>query len=434
MKKYLVFFLLLTLTVGSAFATVGRIEGMGKSDRYMLDEMAMFTNPAYFLVYPNVLTGDLGKYNDDGWPYNLSQQWYGGWITIGNVSFGGAFNREDELETYLNQRRNLRYRVNFGEQRYLLFDTSWVRDTVAAADTGDARYTINSRRYIFDSIDHVILEDQIPAPVGETDLFLGYNLGNMGIGYHLFLCQQDSSFDDVRKAASGIMKNDLGLVLKLNDKDMVDVVLSLSRITYFSAVATNKGVPDLENAMWSYGVNARGYLTVASIGGQVIPSFKFSQIAIANDTSLNVSPGMGYQREIEGGSFWAGFDYSYTKDRDSEAGEVDTTITHGLGFSFGIEKQIAWPWFTLRVGGRKVTNSVEVRYGDKDKATKATVEKTTNPDNDRSSDDVIGAGFSFRVGERLHFDVAANERIPYSNLFNGTLENLATRISATYEF
>jgi hypothetical protein len=427
MRKAIALFLVLTLAVGAAFATDSRIESMGKSDRYMLDEMAMFTNPAYFLMYPNVLTGSLGKYNSEEWPYSLSEQWFGGWLTVNKFAFGGAVNRHDGLENFLVARRNLRYKEVFPSPRYVVWDTSWNLDTTA--DTTDAKFLhYGGRRFIKDTLRSVIVETVLPMPVGETDLFLGYNLGNMSVGGHLFVVQQDSMSQGVRRAASGIVKGDLGFLMKLREKDLVDVALSLARITYFSEIAL-RDIQDLDVARLSLAANVRAYLTVAPLGGQVVPSFKFSQIAIANDTTLTVSPGVGYQREIEGGLFWAGLDYTFDKDRDTEGDLQDTTITHTTAFSFGIEKQVAWPWFTLRVGGRKSISKMEMRD-----TSGVTVKKGTNSDNNRSLEDLVAAGVSLKVQDRLRFDVSANERLPFSNLFNGNLENIATRISATYSF
>ena len=429
MKKLFIFFLILTLA-GVAFATPSRIEGMGKTDRYMLDEMAMFTNPASFMLYPNTLTGSLGKYKADYWPYNLSEQWFGGWLTVNNVVFGGAFNRHDDLENYLVARRYLNYKQKLSSRMYILYDVNtWTKDTVAASDTGNARYDVNGNRWIVDSLDDIMVETTIPKPIGETDVFLGYNMGNMGIGVHLFIAQQESLHNEIRETESGVVRGDLGFIMKLNDKDLVDLSLTLARITYYSKIASDMGVPNLEEATYSLGANARAYLTVASLGGQLIPSFKYSQKVIANDTALYVSPGLGYQREIEGGIFWTGVDYGYSLYRDAEGGVVDTTITNSATMSFGIEKQVAWPWFILRVGGRKTISGVDVRHGNAEMES-----KSTNSDNDGSLEDAVGAGFSFKVGENLRFDVSANERLPYSNIFNGTLENIATRIGAVYKF
>lgn len=433
MKKTIMVFLVLALLAGSAFATMGRIEGMGKSDRYLLDEMAMFTNPAYFLVYPNVLTGTLGRYTEGYGIENLSEQWFGGWLSMGNVSFGAAFNRTDPLQEFLVARKSLNYRDE-GTWYKLFLPTSWDIDTVdkATFDINKSDYDHgNNTFFVFDTLSELNVQTEIPEPVGEAEAFLGYNLGNMGIGLHLFNVMQQNKTNKEDSLASGVLRGDLGLVMKLSEKDLLDIVLTGARITYFSKIASgSKGLDDLNEATIAIGASARAYLTVASIGGQLVPSVKFSRIPIAKDTTLYVSPGIGYQREIEGGMFWSGFDYGYMKELDAEGGDVDTTITSAYTVSFGIEKQVAWPWFILRVGGKKVIAPTKVHphEGDPFQYT------GTNSDNARTVDDVIGAGVSFKVGENLRFDVAANERVPFANLFNNSLETLATRIDATYEF
>ncbi len=433
-KTFIILFALMIVSVAGTYATESRIESMGKTDRFMLDEMAMFSNPAYFVVYPNILTGSLGKYVEQDWPYSLSGQWFGAWTTINKVAVGAAFNRHDPLQEFLMSRRSLSYKRDYGQMMFVIYDSLWNRDTVAAADTTDSLYVIGGRRFIVDSLRYDIAEATVPAPVGEAEVFLGYNLGNMGVGIHVFRVAQDSLVNESRKAASGILRGDLGFLMKLSEKDFVDAAFTYARLTYYNADA----VQALDEAQNTIGLSARAFLSVTQVGGQVVPSFKFSQTSVVNDTILSVSPGMGYAREIEGGSFWSGLEYEYGRDRSTSYSlddnedvvtEEDTLTSNKITFSFGIEKQIAWPWFTLRVGGRKT-----VSYNEQSSDGEAYVSKSTNTDNDRSADDVIGAGVSLKVGDRLRFDVSGNERLPYSNIFNGTLESIATRISATYAF
>lgn len=434
MKKAFIILFALLIGVAATYATESRIESMGKTDRFMLDEMAMFSNPASFVLYPNILTGSLGQYVDQEWPYSLSGQWFGAWTTINKVAVGAAFNRHDELESFLTSRSALSYKRDYGAMKYVLYDTTWNRDTVVAADTGDARYNIGGRTFIVDSLRYDIADVVVPKPVGEAEVFLGYNLGNMGVGLHVFRAAQDSVVNDDRIAASGVLKFDLGFLMKLSEKDFVDAAVTYGRLTYYS----NDAIDALDEAQSSVSLSARAFLTVAQIGGQIVPSFKFSQASIVTDTILAVSPGVGYAREIEGGSFWAGVEYGFERERstvfsvdaDNEVvTSEDTATTNKFTFGFGIEKQIAWPWFTLRVGGRKT-----IKYNDQTVDGVGYESKSTNPDNDRSNDDLIGAGVSLKVGDRLRFDVSGNERLPYSNILNGTLESISPRISATYAF
>ncbi len=421
MKKFFTMLFVLAITVGSAFATEARIEGMGKNDRYMLDEVSMFTNPGSFLLYPNILTGSLGNYTKVNWDRNLTDQWFGGWLTIDNIVVGAVLNRKDPLEKYLIDRKDLKYTQELSAPLYVM----WNGDTVTSSGTSDSKYMWAGKSHIRDTLDEVTLNTEIPTPVGDVDVFLGYNLGKIGVGARFFVARQESLYNGDRKSASGIIKGNVGLVMKLDEKDFVDVSFSLANITYFSKIASGHGIPDLETGTKAFSANARAFLTTPYFKGQIVPSVKFEQTMVANDTISYVSPGVGYQREIEGGLFWAGLDYGYEKNIDVEAGVSNEVVTQSGNFSFGIEKQIAWPWFTLRVGG---TKSIA-----REKDTSA-VQNVTNSDNDRSVGDVVGAGFSFQVGENLTFDVTANERIPFTNPLNGSIATLATKICATYAF
>lgn len=223
MKKISFLLFVLIFSCAAVFATESRIESMGKTDRYLQDEVGMFSNPAYFLIYPNILTGSLGKYDATTWPYTLTQQYFTGWVTIDKFVIGGGFNRHDPMESVLSSHGPISHQIDYGQQMYVLYDTSWVKDTIPGPinpiDDVDSLYIHTNRLWVIDSLQYDTVTVSVPNPVGETDIFLGYNMGNMGIGAHLFLAQQDSLVNGDKIASSGLIKGDLGLVMKLNEKD-----------------------------------------------------------------------------------------------------------------------------------------------------------------------------------------------------------------------
>lgn len=435
MKKILYVLMILTLSISAVQATESRIESMGGNQRFMLDEMAMFTNPAYAIIYPNILTGSLGYYPEVQYfgGGNISEQWFGGWASVPvggrNIVVGAALNRHDSWEEYLIAKDSLIHQIDFADldeykgQALIILNANYQRDTISRLDTGLAENRLPGNiLQIYDSISYDTVYGKVPKPVGETEIFIGHTLGNLGLGARAYIAQQDSSSGGYQEAASGIIRGDLGLVMKMGNKDLFDLSFSIARMNNFYSF----DITDVSEATFSYAMNARAFITVPSFSGQIVPALNFSQITIAADTGLFISPGIGFCREIKGGNFWTGVEYKYSKTRDMSVNVHDATKTHSTILGFGIEKQVAWPWFTLRVGGKKVINKTEYEPGGNEKPS---VFKSTNEDAD-----VIGAGFSFRVQEKLRFDVSANERIPFSNILGGEPQTLARRITATYSF
>jgi hypothetical protein len=109
--------------------------------------------------------------------------------------------------------------------------------------------------------------------------------------------------------------------------------------------------------------------------------------------------------------------------------------------TFGIERNIWWDWFVIRVGGQKKilytdcdVNSknsyTDSRYGIcKDDGTFF----TTNPLADGSNEDHVGFGFGINIEERLKIDVTVAEDLLFRNPFQGE-GRIFSRLDATYSF
>ena len=111
--------------------------------------------------------------------------------------------------------------------------------------------------------------------------------------------------------------------------------------------------------------------------------------------------------------------------------------------SFGIERNIWWDWFVIRVGGQKsilyTDCNVNSKNEDKYKDGKYGICKedgnffTTNPLADGTSKDHIGFGFGINIEEKLKIDVTVAEDLLFRNPFQGE-GRIFSRISATYSF
>jgi hypothetical protein len=111
--------------------------------------------------------------------------------------------------------------------------------------------------------------------------------------------------------------------------------------------------------------------------------------------------------------------------------------------SFGIERNIWWDWFVIRVGGQKsilytdcdVNNKNADKYNDKQYGICKDDGNffSTNPLGDGTSKDHIGFGFGINSEEKLKIDVTVAEDLLFRNPFQGE-GRLFSRISATYSF
>ena len=116
-------------------------------------------------------------------------------------------------------------------------------------------------------------------------------------------------------------------------------------------------------------------------------------------------------------------------------------------FSFGIERNVFWDWFVVRVGGQKVISYVDCQEGDNYIASadgewlaycsgKMQREGNywyTNPAGNGTVNDHIGWGFGINVEEKLKIDVVMAEDFLYRNPFQGS-GIWISRLSASYSF
>ncbi|MFP4163851.1 MAG: hypothetical protein ACLFQB_08120 [Chitinispirillaceae bacterium] len=387
MNKVLSLLLAAGFIFGS-YATDARVVVMGRSDAFYRDEVSVFKNPADISLYPNLVYGSYGVYfpqpsqSEDAMAAlrrtntDPKDPFFGAFVSHNltqeengsKVSFGAVFNRRDPLLSLLQSK-----------------------------DTG------------------------LVEPVGKIDLVLGYDLGNgisLGLGGYgatQRVVDNDEVVDEtsIYKATAGL-NWDLGQGLdfeasanagKLRAKDSATVV---SDGDYF------------------FRGNLRFLSEVPSINGAFVPQASLQFVNIGEESIMDVAGGIGLNINIDRGFFFTGLEGLYSQEDDTDADESVQSI--GTRVSFGIERNIIWDWFLIRVGGQK-----EIRYQTDGPNSGMWVENVAA---DGSDGDLVGLGFGINIDNKFRADFVAAEDIAYTftNLISGPQHRLFSRVSATYNF
>jgi len=410
----------------SVFATNARVESMGKNSTFIRDDISIFDNPANINYYPNFLIGELGIYtgkeaeavgtgkNHDPW-----DPWFGGLFSLDigagkYLSIGGVFGRKEE--------------------RLLKFFPDSIRNRGLTTGT--------------------------PIPVTNFDGFLGADLDGVAIGLHIYIAHQDGLSSDKKvtsDAFASAAQLDAGVNIEISDDYQLEISGGAARIQY--------GPSDhslFDDELFSFFANARMFSRLEAINGNLIPVASFRNMNAPGRDETDISAGLGVDTKFDRGFFWLGLVgfyniqsafYNWTQDpygasifwddRDSKS----KTRLWQLGgtISFGIEKNLWWPWFVLRVGGQKVIAYADYKVGDVSNTSilcpssdnthcsKSGNYFVTNPVNDGTRNDNVGFGFGINVEEKLKVDASVSEDLLFRNPFQGG-GRLLSRISATYSF
>ncbi|MDR1812702.1 MAG: hypothetical protein LBQ87_07740 [Candidatus Fibromonas sp.] len=424
----------------SAFATNARVESMGKNSTFIMDDISIFDNPANINLYPNFLIGELGNYvhpgakkvkigeNQDPW-----DPWFGGIFSLNldasnSISIAGVLNRRDE--------------------RLLKYFPTMVTSLQGVNAT--------------------------PAPVTNFDGFLGLNLDNKAFGLHVYIAHQEGLDDNgviSPNAFASALQLDAGTNIEISTNYSIEVAAGTARIQF--------GPTDwdfFDGDLFSLFGNIRLFSRLPAINGHLIPVATFRKMNMPGRDELDVGAGIGVDAAFDRGFFWLGLKGFYNDqsagdtwrkelNEDSEVivrfndegkknawgNERANLWQIGGTISFGIERNIWWDWFVLRVGGQKTIAYADysaIESGSQNSQNNVLCPvKTpgaaqcfvsgnyfvTNPVNDGTRDDHVGFGFGINVEEKLKVDFSVAEDFMFRNPFQGE-GRLISRVSATYSF
>lgn len=413
--------------LGSAFATFARVESMGKNTTYIMDDVSIFDNPANISLYPNYLIGEFGNYVEDV-PAGTNQD-------PKTPSFGGVF-----------------------------------AVPIRTADSPDARFSIGGMfgrldselfkylptRFIGDNVRDTIT---LPNTVTNFDGFLGGTLSNgNAFGLHIYIAHQDGGYETPsgvyqvdQDAYSSIVRADAGINWQIKNSIDFEASFGLARIQYGPE---HKGFFD--DGDFSYLGKMRSFFSLEAIDGELVPAVSGNFIKAPGIRNLHVQGGLGINVALDRGFFWLGADfiwnqmkahdwvYDYTTNESTYNSQSSDELMWdkrkeiGGQISFGIERNIWYDWFVIRVGGKK-----SILYTSCDQDPRNVGKSgiclesgnffSTNPLADGSSDDHVGFGFGINIEEKLKIDVTVAEDLLFRNPFQGE-GRFFSRISASYSF
>jgi hypothetical protein len=417
--------------VGSAFATFARIESMGKNTTYIMDDVSIFDNPANINLYSNYLIGEFGPYTDRvevGANRDPQHPNFGGIFSFG---IGGDNNPDPRISI-----GGLFGRINADLIQYL--------PDVVIGDNGS--------------------KTNVPETVTNFDGFLGGTLSNGNAwGLHVYIATQDGgdkgedgNYQVKKDAFASIVQADGGMNFQFTNYFDLEFSLALARIQYGPE---HHSFFDDGNFSWL--IKSRAFFTLDAINGELVPALNLKFIDAPGLDEKHAQVGIGVNVALDRGFFWMGLDFIYNKrkahdwifdaisktwtydSRNEDNKHWDERTDIGGMISFGIERNIWWDWFVIRVGGQKsilytdcnVNNRNIDKYNDKQYGICKDDGNffSTNPLADGTSRDHVGFGFGINIEEKLKIDVTVAEDLLFRNPFQGE-GRLFSRISATYSF
>ena len=414
------------LGVGSAFATFARVESMGKNTTYIMDDVSIFDNPANINLYPNYLIGGFGPYLTDvetGTNKDPQHPTFGGIFSLSlgseeapdpRLSIGGLFGREDALL--------FRFLPNY-------------------------------------YVDENGNKHSLPKTVTNFDGFLGGTLsdGN-ALGLHIYVAHQDGGYETESgeyqvddDSYASVIRADAGINLQLTNTMDWELSGGIARIQYG---------PEHKNFFddgdFSYLVNSRAFVTLDAIDGELVPAMNAHFLKAPGIRETHAQAGLGINVGLDRGFFWMGADFVWNKKKAHDCSfDYDTGVSTydvqskdhsywdkrkdiGGVISFGIERNIWYDWFVIRVGGQKSILYTECSV-DSHNAGKSGICSddgsffSTNPIGNGTMDDHVGWGFGINIEEKLKIDVTIAEDLLFRNPFQGE-GRWFSRLDATYSF
>jgi len=443
-KRALAVILAAGFVVG-VYATDARVRVMGRQETpyFYRDEVSVFTNPADMSLYPNLIYGSFGwmgasdTSRGNGKLQNVqpNDPLFGGMISYGfsdeesgpMLSIGAYVNRTDYMLEKL-------LKAGGTDSRYKYYKG---QNAIGQSDTGQIDGTAGKRN--------------LADPLGKFDVMLGFDVGNgfaMGLGFYTaYQCEREGEGNDIRnqtalyKATAGINYNiEQGLDLEAS----VNGGLTNASWTQDTSVTGPVKLEDIlskkDTTLRRVTVSdddyflrgdLRFFTAVPAINGSFVPQVSLTYMTLNRASIVDVAGGVGINMNIDRGFFWAGLQGIYTQELSSSNALTNSGDPQRIGarLSFGIERNIVWDWFLIRVGGQK-----EFQYETKDADTKS--RWIENPVSNGEDNDLVGLGFGINIDNRLRIDFVASEDLPYTltNLISGSSYHLFNRVSATYRF
>jgi hypothetical protein len=414
-----------------AFATNARVESMGKTPTFFMDDMSIYENPANVSIYPNFLVGEAGHMTIFKDSSSLSEN------QDPSAPYGGGI-----LSISLNKDKD-------AESRYPMLSIGVM---------------LNRRNEMVD----VLLEAAnanghiIPTPVvPNSDLFLGYAFENGAmIGGHFYAARQnisiprnkigdsrsllkdagldfsDSMFNVISTGGtqeltwiSNAIRGDIGLNMPLGNNKDLEVSVGLGLLNYHGTDLPALGaysIPEHNENDYSFFASARLFSTLVSLNGEIVPIAKYKRISVRDYVKSEKNIGLGANITLDRGFFWFGTEVIGSTTKNSGGRELSRL---DIPVGFGIERNVVWDWLVLRVGFRKtIWGTVENSDG--------LSMNFTNPEADMTSRDHVGGGIGINIEEKLKIDAVMAEDILYKwgNLVSGNSHHVFSRITATYSF
>lgn len=416
------------LGVGSAFATFARVESMGKNTTYIMDDVSIFDNAANINLYPNYLIGEFGPYTNNNLKAGGNQDpMYPNFGGIFSISLGDENNPDPRMTI-----GGLFGRINNDLLKYM------------------------PTRVVGDNVNDTTA---VPETVTNFDGFLGGTLSNGDAwGLHVYIAHQDGGdrspsgeYQVVHNAFASAVQADGGLNLQFGSNIDFEFSFGIARIQYG---------PDHKNFFddgdFSFLAKSRAFFTLEALDGELVPAFSMNLINAPGVEDKHAQAGLGINVALDRGFFWLGGDFLWNKLKmhdwtfDYATGETlynsqgeddpnwDERSDIGGLISFGIERNIWWDWFVIRVGGQKSILYTECKQNAKNEGKSGVCLDngtffSTNPLADGTADDHVGFGFGINIEEKLKIDVTVAEDLLFRNPFQGE-GRIFSRISATYSF
>ena len=414
MKKALAIVLAAGFVVGS-YATDARVVVMGRHSAFYRDEVSIFKNPADISLYPNMLYGSYGWLDPD--------------LKVESYNYGNIYPQDPFFGAFMSHR--------FSEEEngpmfsigiFLNRRDDILKDLFDAAKS--AAYETES-------------DIKLAQPVGKVDLVLGYDLGNgLALGLGAYGAYQKRTESDERIDETSVYKGTFGI--NWNLEQGLDFEASVNGGT-LTGVSMDK---DADGRPYDYSAepyvvadgeyflrgDVRFFSAVPAINGSFVPQVSLEYMNLENSNRLDLEGGVGINMNIDRGFFWAGVQGLYTElDVSGQSGNTQSSI--GARFSFGIERNIVWDWFLIRVGGQKEVRNVSVG-GNQSWWEENSPGFGQFGAADGSDGDLVSLGFGLNIDNRLRIDFVAAEDLPYTftNLVSGNKSHLFNRVSATYRF